>query len=194
MIRSAIFGSIMTWVLVPMAAADDAPAASQNHMSALAKFDGEWHVNGKWSNGETLEARTVYHWGLGKKIVMAETYAKYRGKEYQRYENVMTWHPKKKCLYEISFTYDGEISEHVIDAVEPDTLHVDFRPLPDDVAGAAAKTIAPELRQVLKFTDDDHMVWTVTMKQGGEWQQLIEATWVRQRHASNQTVGSSKTP
>ena len=35
------------------------------------------------------------------------------------------------------------------------------------------------VRQILKFKDDDHFVWTVNLNQKGQWVQLIEATWER---------------
>src|ERR1700680_2647932 len=63
-------------------------------MAALAPFIGEWHVDGKWTGGEKLKARGVYEWGLGKKIIVAKTFVMDKGKEYQRYESIMAWHPK----------------------------------------------------------------------------------------------------
>jgi hypothetical protein len=158
----------------------DSTATRQDHMVALAKFDGEWRVNGQWANGENLEARTVYEWGLGKKIMKAHTFVKNGSSEYQRYESIMAWHPRKKCLYEISFTYNGEISEHVIDVVDGETLHIDFTPFEQDTA-SATKLSRANVRQVLKFIDADHMTWTVTMRKGEEWKQMIQATWVRQQ-------------
>src|SRR5262249_10182940 len=113
----------------------------------------------------------VYEWGLGKKILNVKTFVMNGDKEYQRYEGVMAWHPKRKCLYEISFAYDGNISEYVIEPEAKDTLHIGFTPFHADQP--------QNVRQVLKFTDKDHFVWTVTMKQGDESKQLIEATWQR---------------
>jgi hypothetical protein len=122
----------------------------------------------------------VYEWGLGKKIIRAHTFVMNGRTEYQRYESIMAWHPRKKCLYEISFTYNGDISEHVIDVVGAETLHIGFTPFETDTA-ASSKPSPASVRQVLKFIDADHMTWTVTMKQGGEWKQLIQATWARQQ-------------
>src|SRR5262249_6950210 len=100
--------------------------------------------------------------------------------EYQRYESIMAWHPKKKSLYEISFTYNGDISESLIDVVDPHTLHIGFTPVDKDTT-APTKPSKANVKQVLNFVDPDHMTWTVTMEQGGQSKQLIEATWVRQR-------------
>ena len=157
----------------------DSPAAHEDHMAPLAKFDGEWRVKGQWANGEKRDARTVYEWGLGKKILKAHTFVRNATTEYQRYESIMAWHPRKKCLYEISFTYNGDISEHVIDVVDAETLHIGFTPF-EPVVELPGKASPAGVRQVLKFLDSDHMTWTVTIKKGPEWKQLIHATWVRQ--------------
>jgi hypothetical protein len=79
--------------------ADDRPA-SDNKLAALEPFAGEWTVEGKWSSGDQLRARAVYEWGLGKKIMRAQTFVMNGDKEYQRYEGILAWHPEKKSLYE----------------------------------------------------------------------------------------------
>jgi hypothetical protein len=147
-------------------------AKKDDPMAVLAPFIGEWRVNGKWSNGDIMQARGVYEWGLGKKILIAKTFVGNGDKEYQRYESIMAWHPKKKSLYEISFAFDGSISEVLIEPTKDrHTLHIGFTPFHSDQPA--------NLRQVLKFKDNDHFVWTVTLKQGEEWKRLIEATWER---------------
>src|SRR5262245_40518108 len=109
-------------------AADDKPA---DPLASLARFVGEWTVDGKWSDGQTLRARSVMDWGLGKKILKAKTFVQNPDNtEYQRYEAIMAWHPEKKCLYEISFAFDGNISEYRLDPKDRDTLHVGFEPVP----------------------------------------------------------------
>ena len=139
-------------------------------MAVLAPFIGEWTVDGQWTGGEKLKARGVYEWGLGKKIIIAKTFVMNKDKEYQRYESIMAWHPKKKSLYEITFGFDGSIKEVLIDTKDKDTFLIGFTPFGDQ----------PEnLRQTLKFTDKDHFRWTVSLKQGEDWKQLIDATWER---------------
>src|SRR6267142_6392473 len=119
-------------------AAEDKPA---DPLEALARFAGEWTVDGKWSDGKSLQARSVCEWGLGKKIMKAKTFVMDGDREYQRYEAVMAWHPEKKCLYEISFAFDGSISEYRLDPKDRDTLHVGFEPVP------GGKT--PNVRQII---------------------------------------------
>src|ERR1700730_14917054 len=75
----------------------------KDHLAALAPFIGEWHVDGQWTGGGKLKARGVYQWGLGQLLLFAKTYEKDGDKEYQRYESIFAWHPKKKSLYEITF-------------------------------------------------------------------------------------------
>ena len=148
----------------------DKPADS-DPLASLERFIGHWTVDGKWSDGNELHARAVYEWGVGKKIIMAKTFVKDKDKEYQRYESVMAWHPEKKSLYEITFAFDGAISEVVIESKDADTLHIGWEPLHADKPS--------KVRQVIKFLDKDSFRWTVTLKDGDEWKQLIEATWKR---------------
>ena len=166
---------LVATVLIPFTPAfssgADPASGNKNPMAPLERFVGEWQVEGQWSDGNKLRARGVYEWGLNHKILKAKTFVMNGEKEYQRYESIMAWHPRKKCLYQISFTYDGGISEVLMEPKDSDTIHVGFTPFHTDQPA--------NIRQVLKFKDKDHFVWTVRMKQGDEWKQLIEATWVR---------------
>jgi hypothetical protein len=170
MVRFALLAGMVVVFLPALTSADDTAADKKDPLAPLARFAGEWQVEGQWSNGEKLQARGVYEWGLGKKILRAKTFVRNGDKEYQRYEGVMAWHPKKKCLYEISFAYDGNITEVVIEPKDQDTLLIGYTPFDAD---------QPGVRQILKFKDNDHFIWTVQLKQGDEWKQLIEATWER---------------
>src|SRR5260370_12182788 len=88
--------------------ADEKTDTAKDHLAPLERFIGYWVIDAKWSNGEALQARTTYEWGLGKKIVTAKTFVKKDGSEYQRYEGIMAWNPKKQCLFQISFAFNGE--------------------------------------------------------------------------------------
>jgi hypothetical protein len=140
-------------------------------LAPLARFAGEWTVDGKWSDGNELHARAVYELRLGGKILAARTYVKDGNTEYQRYESTMAWHPKKECLYEVSFAVDGNLTEHRIEAKGDDTLLLDFTPFDATNPG--------KVRQTLKFVDRDHHTWKVELKSDSGWQTLIDATWVR---------------
>jgi hypothetical protein len=152
--------------------AEDKPAAA-DRLAPLERFAGEWAVEGKWSDGSTLQARGVYEWGLGKKILKARTFVRNGDSEYQRYEGVFAWHPEKKSLFQISFAYDGSMTETIVESVDKDTLHIGWVPYH---TGKPSK-----VRQVIKFLDGDHFQWTVQLQDGEEWKQLIDATWKRTR-------------
>jgi hypothetical protein len=155
------------------ARADDTPAApAEDHLAPVARFIGEWEVDAKWSDGSPLRARTVYTWGVNKKIIVGKTFVKDPAKgEYQRYEGIIAWQPKKKSLFEISFAYNGEISEVLYDFVDKDTIHVGYRPFHDGDP--------VNVRQVLHFAGNDAFEWTVMLKMGDDWTKIIEATWHR---------------
>jgi hypothetical protein len=153
-------------------AADKKDAEDKDPLAPLARFIGEWTVHGKWSSGEELQARSVYAWGLGKKIITAKTYVKNKDNvEYQRYEGVLAWHPRKKSLFEISFAFDGDVHEMALDVKDADTLLIGYR--------AFDEGDDPKVRQKLEFKGPDKFVWTVLLKADDGWQQLIEATWER---------------
>lgn len=151
-------------------AADDKPA---DPMAALERFVGEFTVNGKWSDGKGLQARSVCEWGLGKKILKARTFVMDGDREYQRYESIMAWHPEKKCLYEISFAFDGNLSEYRLDPKDRDTLHVGFSPVP----GGKDSNV----RQIITFLDNDSYRWVILIKQGDKWEQIMDAVWKRKK-------------
>jgi hypothetical protein len=153
-------------------AAGDKPG-TENKMAVLHRFDGEWEVEGKWTGGQPLQARTVYTWALNKKILRASTFVKDGSTEYQRYEGIMAWHPEKKSLYQISFAFDGSMTEVLIDAKDKDTLLIGYTPF--------SKAKPSPVRQTIRFLDDDRFQWIVSLQEGDSWKQLIDATWKRKK-------------
>jgi hypothetical protein len=153
--------------------AADAPAGSaEDHLAPLARFVGEWQVDGKWADGTPLHARSVTAWGVNKKIIVEKIFVKDADKpEYQRYEGIMAWDPKKKSLFDISFAFDGDMSETLIDSVDKDTLHFGYRPFHEGEPSV--------VRQIIHFTGNDAYEWTVSLKQGNDWANIIQATWRR---------------
>jgi hypothetical protein len=170
--RTLVLGLLAALVVAGRSPAADSPA-DDDKLAPLERFAGEWTVDGKWANGEALHARSVYEWGLGKKILKAHTYVMNGDKEYQRYEGVMAWHPDKKSLFEISFSFDGSISEVLIESTDKDTLRIGWQPFDPDKP--------PRVRQVIKFLDKDSFQWTVSLKDGDDWKPLIDATWKRKQ-------------
>jgi hypothetical protein len=168
-----IYRMLVTLTLLAPAEPAQVPdkPSSADQVAILERFAGEWVVDGKWADGQPLHARGVYELGLGKKILHTKTFVKDGDKEYQRYESIMAWHPEKKCLYQVSFAFDGSINEVVIEMKDKDTLHVGWVPFTE---GKPSK-----VRQVIRLLDNDRFQWTVSIHNGGEWQQLIDAVWKR---------------
>ena len=170
----SVFVPAILLALVAVAADKDTVAFKIDpKLASLARFEGEWTVDGKWTGGNELHARAVYEWGLEGKVLRARTYITDGEKEYQRYEATMAWHPARKCLYEINFTFDGSLTEHKIEAKDGKTLLVDFSPLDPEHPG--------KTRQTLTFLDNDHHSWKVELQGNNGWQTLIDATWVRKK-------------
>ena len=164
--------AILTLLTAAIPAGDKGEKAD-NKMAPLERFAGEWVVDAKWASGQPLKARNVITWGLDKKILLAKTFVMDGDREYQRYEAVMAWHPEKKSLYEITFAFDGSIGEVLIEAKDKDTLHVGFTPV--DPAKPS------KVRQVLRFLDNDRFQWIITVQEGQEWKQIMDATWKRKK-------------
>ncbi len=142
-------------------------------MAPLERFvGGQWVVDGRWDAGEPLHARSIYEWGVNQKMIKARTYVRNGSTEYQRYEAVFGWDPKRKHLFETSFAFDGDVSNQVIEVADNDTLKIGWTPFSADDL--------PKVRQTLHFTSADSFVWTVWVKQKGDWKRIIEATWRRQ--------------
>ena len=153
------------------ATADEKSPVAKNALAPLERYIGEWVIHGRWASGEELRARAVYEWGVGKRIIVAKTYVMNGDSEYQRYEGILFWHPRKKSLAEHSFAYNGDLSQLIVESVDKDTLKIGW--IPYDEAEPS------NVRQILKFKDDNAFVWTVTVKTGNEWQQIMEGTWQR---------------
>jgi hypothetical protein len=151
--------------------AGEAKQAVETKLAPLERFAGEWLVEGKWSNGESLQARSVYEWGLGKKIMRAKTFVKNGDKEYQRYEGILAWQPEKKSLFEISFAFDGQMTEVLIESKDKDTLHIGWAPYREGKPSP--------VRQTIRFLDNDRFQWVVSLKEGEEWKEIMDATWKR---------------
>jgi hypothetical protein len=171
-----LIGQLVVGILIltasEISAQDKAKPTVNGQLAPLTRFIGEWTVEGKWNSGDELRARNVYEWGLGKKIIKSKTFVKSDKGEYQRYEGVMAWHPKKKQLFIISFAYDGNMTENVIEPKDDSTILIGFVPFQEGEPN--------KVRQTIQFKDNDHFTWRVELQGDGGWQELINATWVRQ--------------
>src|SRR5207302_1864149 len=105
-----------------------------------------WTVEGKWSDGSLLKARNIYAWSLGKKIMTSRTFVRDGDKEYQRYEAILACHPGKKSLYQVSFAFDGSMTETLMEAKDKDTIHIGWTPFAEDKPSM--------IRQTIRFVDN----------------------------------------
>lgn len=145
-----------------------------DRLAPLARLIGEWRVEGAWTSGDKLRARAIYSWGIGKKFIDGATFVidNDTGKEYQRYDAVMGWHPEKRSLFQTSYAYDGSIGSGLFDASTKGVIRIGYTPFEG--------TEEPKIRQDLTFKGEEVFTWHVMMKnaQGG-WDTLIEADWKR---------------
>ncbi len=170
LIKRSMVAIVLLAAVVPIRAGGQ---TADDKLAALARFAGEWEVAGKWADGQTLQARGIYAWSLGKKIMTTKTMVRDGDKEYQRYEGVMAWHPEKKSLFQISFAFDGTITETIMESKDANTLHIGWVPFTPEKLSS--------VRQVIRFLDNDSFQWIVSVKDGEAWKQLIDATWKRKR-------------
>lgn len=143
-------------------------------VKALDGFVGEWTIDAKWDSGQPLKARAIYSRELGGKHLRTQTFVKKDdGSEYQRYEGVMTWHPRRKSLVIYSFAYDGSVQENLAQTDDGKTFRVGFTPYDPGAPNP--------VRQTLTLVSPDAFDWTVEMRVGDsdQWQRLIKAQWKR---------------
>lgn len=159
---------VLAAILCGTAAADRKPT---DPLAPLAPFVGEWVVDGKWASGQPLHARAIYEWSEHHRVIRARTYVRNGDAEYLRYEAVLGWHPRKRTLFEVSFAYNGELSEYRIEPVGSDTLRIGWAPFDGNET--------PRVRQTIRLQGKDAFLWTVLLKDGDGWKPLIEATWRR---------------
>lgn len=157
-----------------VAGPDDTSPSADERLATLRRFEGEWTIDGRWTSGDELHARSIYALSLGKAIMRTQTFVKNGASEYQRYEGIFAWHPKKKSLFHISFAYNGEISETLVESKDKDTLLLGWSPFQEGVPS--------NVRQTITFTDADTFLWKVELKGDDGWKTLMNGTWHRKKN------------
>jgi hypothetical protein len=165
---------MLVLALTPVNAADD--AADAGKLAPLSRFAGQWTLDAKWADGTPLKARAVYEWGLEKKILRAKTFIVNGDEERQRYEDVMAYDPRREALVDVSFSIDGTVNEIVIEKKDEDTLLFGWTPYHADKPA--------KVRQTIRFEGNDKFVWRVELNAEGEWKQIMEGAWARNRGAA----------
>lgn len=155
----------------PAKSADAAKAESP--LKALAPYiGGEWKIKGAWKDGNPLEGREVFDWGVGKKFITCKTFVMAPKGEYQRYENVFGVQDGK--LMNWAFVVDGEvvISEFKIEGKKLSSS----RAMPGDKPGV--------LHQSIELVEPNKFRWLVTIEQDGQMNNVMDGMWVREASAA----------
>lgn len=171
-----MLASLVASLFVTIALFADAPATAPavDRAAPLAPFVGEWTIDAEWAAGDALHARNVYSWGVGNKQLKAQTFIKMPdGKEYQRYDTVMGWHPRLKCYFVYGFGVDGNVTEHRMDVSDDGKVFkIGFAPLHAGEESPIRQTIT------LSATNDTYE-WVVEANNKGEWKEMMRGTWVK---------------
>lgn len=140
-------------------------------VEVFAPFIGEWEIVGTWDDGRPIKARNTYAWHMNRKHIKCATFVAGPEGEYQRYDGLLVWHPRKKTLGSYSFAFDGNISEYRAETTDGRTFRFGFSPWDDE------DTLS--IRQTIEFTGPDVFVWTVEARAGESWKRLIRGEWKR---------------
>jgi hypothetical protein len=170
MLASILSAIILSLSLLQAPASQPAKPSAQ----VLEPFVGEWTIQAKWDSGAELKARNVYAWGLGNKHVTTKTFIQLPdGKEYQRYDTIMSHSDRLGCFTVYGFGYDGAVTEHRMDVSEDGRVFkIGFEPLH---AGEPSP-----IRQTITLAEDrKSFEWVVEANAKGEWKQMMRGTWVR---------------
>ena len=155
-------------------AADEAPPPSDGPLAAVAPFvGGEWHIDGKWANGEALKARETFEWGLAKKFVEVRTFvAKNDGSgEYERYRGIFAVKDGKLVSY--NFAYDGG---NTLDDVSVDGKVIKLKRAVTNV------DVPTVILQEIERTGDDTFRWRVWLERDGKKDQIMDGEWKRRNN------------
>jgi len=159
---------------VPLAlAADDATPQVNSPLGAVAPFiGGEWHIDGKWVNGESLKARETFEWGLAKKFIEVRTYvSKSDGSgEYERYRGVFAVKDGKLVSY--NFAYDGG------NTVEDVTVDGKVLKIKRTVSNVDVPTV---IHQEIERDGDDKFHWRVSLERDGKTDKIMDGEWLRRK-------------
>ncbi|MEL7474061.1 MAG: hypothetical protein AAGK04_12155 [Planctomycetota bacterium] len=139
---------------------EDAKPKLADRFEALAPLVGyEWHVNEKWADGTTLEAKTEYRVGMAGQFIVSDTWARDNGGEwYHRYHNIYVIDPNTGEHSSVGVTFDGTSSSVTFDVKKSDDG--------DTLIEYNSEMQGGVLRQTLEI-EQDQLLWNVWMKPGG---------------------------
>jgi hypothetical protein len=154
-------------------------AASEDRFKLLEPLvpyiAGEWKIDSKWTDGNPLKARATYQWGVGKKFIVARTFANGPQGEYQRYETIFGVKDGKLTAW--GFTFDG--------SADSGTWTIDGKKLSNSKPMNSARGGGTgTLHQSIELVEPNRMHWLVSFEKDGETKQLMDGYWIREGSAS----------
>ena len=147
------------------------PPAVEGPLSAVAPFvGGEWHIDGKWVNGEALKAREVFAWGLGNKFIEVRTFVSRNdgSGEYERYRGIFAVKDGKLVSY--NFAFDGG---NTLDDVTVEGKVLKIRRAVTNV------DVPTVIWQEIELLSADKLRWRVWLEREGRKDQIMDGEWKR---------------
>ena len=95
------------------------------------------------------------------------------GDERMAYETVCYWHPTEKQVKFLSFGTGGNLFEGVC-GFDGDNA-VEHRWVSHDSSGTV------NYKETIRLTDPDHYRWVVYREDGGQWQQIMDSIYTREK-------------
>src|SRR5688572_22053245 len=150
-------------------AEEQAPSGPLDVMAPY--IGGVWVVNGKWSDGNALEAHEIFEWGPGKRWITCKT-SLHRpdGTRFQRYETVFGVQEGKLTTW--GFTFNGKLDTNTWQ-VDGKRLHTASTTPGVDVKSGST------LHQSIELIEPNSFRWIVSQEANGEKKVLIDANWIR---------------
>ncbi len=139
---------------------------------------GVWDSHAEWKRqGGTghapLHARVSYHWMAGGTVIHAvSNVVTNAGEEKLAYDTIVYYHPGEKDVKFLSFGTGGNLFEGTStfsgDAVE-------HRWASHEQNGST------NYKETITLTDPDHYRWVVFREEAGQWQQIMDSVYTREK-------------
>jgi hypothetical protein len=155
----------------PRAAAEEGAPEPLEPLGRLV--GGEWVARGAEiteAGASLVEAVARYEWGTGRKAIRSRSYTIRDDQQSLEFESLLAWHPQDRTLVFFGVTADGSVLEGTVTGAS-EVFEFNWEQREE---GAVAS-----YRQVLRFTDEDEYVLTLSRRTGRRWAPLTETTFRR---------------
>lgn len=174
-VQREVVRRLLATMLIVLSTAPAAWCATDTEPSpldVLAPYvGGVWEVNGKWADGNALEAHEIFEWGPGKKWITCKTFLHRKdGQLFQRYETVFGVKDGKLTTWGFTFNGKMDTNEWKVDGKRMHTAST--MPGVDVQSGST-------LYQSIEQVEPNKFRWVVEQETNGQKQLLIDANWIR---------------